>query len=593
MIPLLFCIASVATLLGFLHPEASTNNSPRTLTFAQRVSYQRAIEEVYWRHRLWPKENLNPKPPLDAAMSQVQLERKVTDYLHSTKTMQDHGQPITAEDLQAEMDRMAENTKQPEVLRELFDALGNDPFVVAECLARPLLSERLITNLAQEQREGRLALAKVGGKNQTRNVVLTDANYALPTISDAPSGCTPDSWTDMNTPNVHARRWLHTAVWTGSEMIIWGGANPMALNTGGRYNPTTDTWTATSTTNAPDARWRHTAVWTGSEMIVWGGIGTPHLLNTGGKYNPNTDSWTAINTISAPDARIDHTAVWTGSEMIIWGGIAGTNYFGTGGRYNPSTDSWTATSTTDAPNARAWHTAVWTSSEMIVFGGYASGISNTGGRYNTNTDSWTSTSITDAEARESHTAVWTGSEMIVWGGFTPPVVFSNTGGRYNPTADSWMATSIANGPTGRVDHTAVWTGSEMIVWGGTPDNSYNGVNTGGRYNPSTDSWTATSIANAPEARREHTAVWTGSEMLAWGGMGTRDLLKTGGRYCTQSGSPTPTPTVTATPTATTTPTSTPTPTATVSPTPTATARPSPTPRIAPTPRPRPTPPPRP
>ena len=42
-----------------------------------------------------------------------------------------------------------------------------------------------------------------------------------------------------------------------------------------------DTWTATSTTNAPEARYYHTAVWTGSEMIVWGGSGYfgSHLEN--------------------------------------------------------------------------------------------------------------------------------------------------------------------------------------------------------------------------------------------------------------------------------------------------------------------------
>ena len=46
----------------------------------------------------------------------------------------------------------------------------------------------------------------------------------------------------------------HTAVWTGSEMIVWGGfdSGTSYLNTGGRYNPSTDSWTATSTTNAPD-----------------------------------------------------------------------------------------------------------------------------------------------------------------------------------------------------------------------------------------------------------------------------------------------------------------------------------------------------
>ena len=38
---------------------------------------------------------------------------------------------------------MARDTKQPELLSELFAALGNDPFVMAECLARPILVDRL------------------------------------------------------------------------------------------------------------------------------------------------------------------------------------------------------------------------------------------------------------------------------------------------------------------------------------------------------------------------------------------------------------------------------------------------------------------
>ena len=67
------------------------------------------------------------------------------------------------------------------------------------------------------------------------------------------------------------------------------------------------------------------------------------------------------------------------------------------------------------------------------------------------------------------------------------------------TDDTWTATSTTNAPVGRDVHTAVWTGSEMIVWGGY-DISTTTLNTGGRYNPSTDSWTATSTTNAPAAR---------------------------------------------------------------------------------------------
>ena len=59
------------TLLAFWRPDAGVQASQRTLTFAERVAYQRAIEEVYWRHRIWPKENPDPKPSLDAVMSQA------------------------------------------------------------------------------------------------------------------------------------------------------------------------------------------------------------------------------------------------------------------------------------------------------------------------------------------------------------------------------------------------------------------------------------------------------------------------------------------------------------------------------------------
>ena len=62
-------------------------------------------------------------------MSQAQLEKKVADYLRKSQALEDYWQrPITAEQLQAEMDRMAQHTKQPEVLRELFEALGQRSF---------------------------------------------------------------------------------------------------------------------------------------------------------------------------------------------------------------------------------------------------------------------------------------------------------------------------------------------------------------------------------------------------------------------------------------------------------------------------------
>ena len=293
-------------------------------------------------------------------------------------------------------------------------------------------------------------------------------------------------------------------------------------------------WTATSTTNAPTVRWGPTVVWTGSKMVAWGGSTWGNApLDTGGIYDPATDTWTATSTTNAPAARVYHTAVWTGSKMIVWGGAQlGGVYLNTGGIYDPATDTWTATSMTNAPTARFQPAAVWTGSKMIVWGGSQglAGYTNTGGIYDPVTDSWTATSTTNAPTgRASHTAVWTGSKMTVWGG-QQDVTFNyvNSGGTYDPAANTWTATSTTNAAAARGSHTAVWTGSKMIVWGGwdgiNPD-----VNTGGIYDPATNTWTATSTTNAPSGREDHRAVWTGSKMTVWGGW-ANGPLNTGGIY---------------------------------------------------------------
>ena len=218
-IALLLCTACwivAGTVLAFFHAEAPTKAFYRAaagLTFADRVAAQRAIEEVYWRHRIWPTENSKPKPSLDEVMSDAQIEKKVEDYLRDTQALEDYWQrPITSDQLQAEMERMAQHTKQPEVLRELFEALGNDPFVIAECLARPVLTERLIRDLLNG-RDGaphrplflmhdsaRPAVAPYQNAT-TLAANLNKATYTLPAIDP----CTDDTWT-ANQHHQRARR---------------------------------------------------------------------------------------------------------------------------------------------------------------------------------------------------------------------------------------------------------------------------------------------------------------------------------------------------------------------------------------------------
>ena len=310
-------------------------------------------------------------------------------------------------------------------------------------------------------------------------------------------------WAQRASGNAPTARYLHTAVWTGSEMIIWGvKSNGTYYADGGRYNPAANSWAALPATGAPAARYLHKAVWTGSEMITWGGWDGSSFLNGGGRYNPAANTWTGVQTNGAPAARELPAAVWTGGEMIIWAGYGSGGILNDGGRYNPAADTWASVTTNGAPAARELPTAVWTGSEMIVWGGGGNiGLLNDGSRYNPATHSWTAVTTNGAPAaREFHTAVWTGTEMIVWGGTTGSSF--NDGGRYNPVIDSWTAVPT-NGPPG--GSATVWTGSEMIVWGGA---------NGGRYNPVANTWTAMAT-NGPPAGGS--AVWTGSEMIVFGG----------------------------------------------------------------------------
>src|ERR1035437_5010146 len=370
-----------------------------------------------------------------------------------------------------------------------------------------------------------------GGNPITVTARDAAGNTSSDTITVTYSPVAPiDHWTATTTIGAPSARDSHTAVWTGSKMIVWGGQSGSGgyLNDGGLYDPVANTWTAITTTGAPSARAGHTAVWTGFRMVVWGGYHGAYL-NDGGQYDPITNTWTAITTTGAPSARVSHTAVWTGSRMIVWSGSNGSPSLNDGGQYDPVVNAWTATTSVGAPSARDSHTAVWTGSRMIVWGGVGaiSGYLNDGGQYDPVANAWTATTTAGApSARGNHTAVWTGSRMIVWGGSGGSGI-SNDGGQYDPVANAWTPTTTTSAPSIRSFHTAVWTGSRMIVWGGT--NGRAALNDGGQYDPAANTWTAAMTTGAPSARWNHTAVWTGSAMIVWGGGGYSGRLNDGGQ----------------------------------------------------------------
>lgn len=169
---------------------------------------------------------------------------------------------------------------------------------------------------------------------------------------------------------------------------------------------------------------------------------------------------------------------------------------------------WTATSS--AP----WLTVSPTSGSLGISGATLLTMSVNA---TSQVESWTgSTSTVGALAPvEGPTAVWTGSAMLVWSG--SPATAAKF---YDPATDTWFGSpSTVGAPSTRMLFSAVWTGTEMIIWGGVTTFCSGPLNTGARYNPSTDTWTAMSVTGAPTPRLAHSAVWTGTHMIVWGGDG--------------------------------------------------------------------------
>jgi hypothetical protein len=100
--------------------------------------------------------------------------------------------------------------------------------------------------------------------------------------------------------------------------------------------------------------------------------------------------------------------------------------------------------------------------------------------------------------------VWNGSQVIVWGGFDGAQPL-DTGARYSPSGDAWTAVA-PSGIAARRGHAAIWTGSQMIVWGGR--NNVTAFSGGARYSSAVNVWSSMSSTGAPSARSDPAYVWT-------------------------------------------------------------------------------------
>ncbi len=242
-----------------------------------------------------------------------------------------------------------------------------------------------------------------------------------------------------------------------------------------------------------EARVGHYAVWTGTEVIVWGGhnpgvAGDAGVYGDGFRFDPQRGEVRTISQRSAPTPRFaddGQMAVWTGREMIIWGGRSGGIELSDGAAYLPATDRWVPIAGLTAPRTRV--SAVFTGTSLVLAG--ARGPDDAW-RWDPSLGAWvqaTHGATRSAEPRRRYSTVWSGDELVVWGGIDASGAALSDGWRFSPARRRARPLGATGSPIARSEHSAVWAGGEMLVFGGRGADGV-ALSALSSYVPATDAW---------------------------------------------------------------------------------------------------------
>jgi N-acetylneuraminic acid mutarotase len=293
--------------------------------------------------------------------------------------------------------------------------------------------------------------------------------------------------------------------WSGKEVVIWGGQKQGSLDgfgdefdDGALYDPVKDTW-------KPMAAWPLAprfgarAVWTGTRLVVWGGASAeagedPPPLADGAAYDPGSNRWTKLAPALLSGRIAPLGAARAGAALLSWGlgPVEGDKRTpaADSALYDPAHNRWSPIAGVPVPAKGTWCLDApgcvgVDAGARVVFAGQGLAWDPTANRWSAIAAGPFADPFLEGKA-----PAWTGSRVMLWGGGTtrgpadaPPVTVNGGGAAYDPAADRWEALPAAP-LAARARASAVWTGREFIVWGGEADSSHRAqFDDGAAYTP--------------------------------------------------------------------------------------------------------------
>lgn len=313
----------------------------------------------------------------------------------------------------------------------------------------------------------------------------------------------------------------HTAVWSGTELLVWGGVSDSLIGAarvfrsdGAALDPGRDAWRVLAP-GPLEARSGHAAVWTGTEMVVWGGHGRHAMLGDGAAHDPATGEWRVL--APAPlSPRSNPAAVWTGGEMVVIGGHDNAGPLTDAAAYDPAADAWRPLPPLPESGGDPWawaQSAIWIGTGVVVWSPEAGPRPGRPAVLDWATRRWTPLPDPpgDLPADSFYGAmVWTGETLLT--------LHANYQGNrkvllaWTPGSQAWDELDGLPPTVEPWGMTGVWTGDRLLLVGNEPSSA------GAVYRPARREWTR--LPPPPTGGRwSATMTWTGDELVVWGGMG--------------------------------------------------------------------------